>query len=365
MNESAKKILIFISIAIIITICVWPHHTLKIKEVTDGNTIVLQNGATVRLLGVASTEQAKEELVALVGNEIDLQADQSSFFDKERLSATSVVYAYVLLPEYNYECINSTLLKKGYSTLVENCTDSIMAFKRYASIGKNKNVSPTPTPVKPINYEDNDIILPQYVLPAERKYSNWYKDGHKNLEMLEEACDFNLPYTKSFANGLAAKSEGDYQSMGIEQVCEIFDYCYNKWRYVSDPAEQEYVARASETIYASLTGDCDDFAVLLASCVLAIGGKTRITTAYNSNSGHAFAELDITEMDRNHIIDAINKHFGERIITDIATKNENGRVWMNLDWQASYPGGNYWAYSRRSVYTREGNEWRWDGEFYN
>lgn len=365
MNLSGKKIVIFAIVVFLIVVWIWPSNNFKVKNIEDGNTMVMTNGTTVRLLGVSSTEEGKGELESLKGKKVELVSDEMSFFETNRLDKNSVVYAYVLLPDYDFECINATLLKKGYATLVENCVDSLKNFQKYVAKGGKKNITPTPTPVEPIDYAENDIVLPQYVTPTERKYSAWYSDGNMNVEMLEEACDFNLPYTKSFANELAACSAGDYASVGIEQVCEIFDYCYKKWRYVSDPAEQEYVARASESIAASLTGDCDDFAILLSSCILAIGGNVRITTAYTETSGHAFAELDITEMDKHYVLETINKRFGERVVNSLATKSEGGRVWLNLDWQASYPGGRYWNYSERSVYSRQGREWKWDGRFSN
>ncbi len=359
MNDSLKKILIFVSIAVLVVIMIWPSSVLKIKDVIDGNTVVLNNGATIRLYGVSSTNQAKEELELLKGYEVDLVPDASSYFDKERLSKGSVIYAYILLPDEDYQCLNSLIIKQGKANVVENCVDSIKAFKRYAQMrGNGGNTTPiTPTPVDPIDYSKDEIVLPQYVADPERKHSAWFNDGSMNLEMLEEACDYNLPYTKKFANELAARSPGSFNP---GQICEIFDYCYNKWRYVNDPIDTEYVARASETISNSLIGDCDDFAILMASCLLAVGGRPCLNTGTNYSGGHAFTEVDIAGFDESDVLRAVREHFSEYDITTLNYRVDGQHKWMNLDWQAAHPGGAYYdCSSGRDTYPYENGKWSW------
>ncbi|MBQ0155174.1 MAG: transglutaminase domain-containing protein, partial [Bacteroidales bacterium] len=123
----------------------------------------------------------------------------------------------------------------------------------------------------------------------------------RNVKLLEEACDFNLPATKQFANKLARKAEVSSARINIEQICEIYDYCRSKWSYINDPVGHEYLAKASETIGSELTGDCDDFATLIAACILSIGGEVRVTTAFGPEGGHAYTEVEVSHLDWDHI----------------------------------------------------------------
>lgn len=358
MNLNGKKVLIIAIIIFLVAVWLWPSKVLKIKSVEDGSTVILTNGTTVKLLGISSTNEGKEELDLLIGKKIELVPDSNTPFEISRLDEYSVINAYLLLPDYSFECINATLLKNGKASLVENCIDSLNAFRRYSLLGKEKNPSPpTPTPKPVIDYDGEDIKLPEYQFPNERKYSTWYVDGSMNLEMLEEACDYNLPYTKSFANQLAGRSEGNFNP---GQICEIFDYCYKKWRYVNDPNGQEYLASASESIANYLTGDCDDFAILMASCFLAIGADVCVNTGRNPNGGHAFTEVDISQFDSSDVLVTIKDRFSSYSISQLHTRSANGKVWLNLDWQAAYPGGPYYdCSSGRDAYPCINGRWTW------
>lgn len=380
MNIKKKHILILAVILFFAAIFFWRKNPLKIEHVDDGGTLTLNNGAKVALIGVQNTQESVERLRQCVGQEVEIIPDASNMFDPTHLGTGNTVYAYVnLLNDSGYrEALNRTLLVQGLATLEEatHLHDSLDVFRQYAKSGAaiakreendNGQATPTPTPARtdPINYEADSIRLGPYNPPSERKHSAWYDDGTQNTNMLDEACDFNLPYTKNFANQLAARSPGDYKSKGIDQVCQIVDYCYSKWRYVSDPAEQEYVARASETIAASLTGDCDDYAVLIASCVIAIGGNARIVVAHKNEGGqtkgHAYAELDITGLDHNHIIDVVKQHFSEYNVTELHYTNAGTKQWLNLDWSAAYPGGKYWEADTHSFYVFQNGHWQWEG----
>lgn len=359
---SNKKIFLIIVVIILIGFFFISGRNLRIKTVIDGATVELNNGAYITLLGIDPTVESQQFLNELKGEKVIIVPDGSQFFNVKRMKKGTRYPAYVLLKKGGN--ISSRILALGYSRLNENLPlhDSLENFKRLVPDKKDTpNPSPAPEPViktRKINYEEDDIILPpppNYA--SERRFNNWYVDGNLNLEMLEEACDFNLPYTKTFANKLASKSPGPYN---IGQICEIFDYCYNKWSYVNDPADREYVARASESISASLAGDCDDFAVLIASCIIAIGGHPCINVGYNPNGGHAFTEVDIAGWDENKVLKQIKKRFPAYNISSLATRRDGKHLWLNLDWQASYPGGKYYdCSSGRDSYPYLDGKWSW------
>lgn len=239
-------------------------------------------------------------------------------------------------------------------------SDSLEVYRdKYAS---SKSIAQlTPTPVTPIKYQNDDINLPEYKSPTDRVHSHWYSDGEKNIGMLEEVCDFNLPYTRNFAVELAGRAPGRFN---MKQICEIFDYCYNNWHYVNDPAGTEYVARASESIHNSLSGDCDDFAVLMASCIIAIGGEASIITASRGDGrGHAYAEVCISSFSENDVLSVVRARFPQYNISSLHISSHDGKTWLNLDWQAGYPGGPYWSSTRKTtyVYSASTNSWHLDG----
>lgn len=355
-NLNSKSLLIFVSLLALFIIWIWPKG-IKIREVPDGSTVILSNGSTIRLIGVSSSKEGQSELSSLKGKVVVLQPDSSNPFEPERMEPDQTYYAYVLLKSNHYECLNATLLKKGQALLVENTylTDSLSAFRVYADRGRGKG-NPEPY-YKEINYEEEDFDLPVIpdpsLLRSERRYQYWSSDWASNVGLLEEACDYNLPYTKQFANRLAAEDPGVFSP---EQICDVFDYCYNKWRYVNDPSGQEYLSKASETIYGSLVGDCDDFAILMASCILAIGGNASIVVAFNANSGHAYAEVDIASFDESYVRNTIKNRFsGYNHAFNV--RSDGQHQWLNMDWQSSYPGGKYYSSTRRYIYSCVSGNW--------
>jgi len=351
-----KKVFLFIVGLIVIAFIIAGMRGLKIESVIDGSTVQLNNGAIVSLIGIEPSVEAQTQLSSLVGEKVVVMPDGSQFYDTERMEKGTKYPAYLLLNSGG--CVNSKLLASGAAKLHEGAPlrDSLDNFRRWTAAGAKHGTVPTPAPPQVIDYQEDDIVLPPYQA-SERRESAWYTDGEMNIAMLEDACDFNLPYTKKFANELAAKSPGPYN---FGQVCEIFDYCYNKWRYVNDPADIEYVARASESINASLTGDCDDFAVLVASCVLAVGGRPCINTGHNARGGHAFTEVDIADFDQNEVLNTIKKHFSAYDINSLAIRHDEDHLWLNLDWMAAYPGGPYYdCSSSRDSYPFENGKWTW------
>ena len=356
-----RNVIIFAICLILLALWLWPSGDYKIDAVLDGNIVQLNNGTKVRLIGVSSTEEGKQYLFEnYQTHKVTLIPDRSAAFNPNNLKGNEVVYSYL----YNKDgdlCINEAMLKEGVADLEESVylIDKLKAFKKAAQTGKS--VSPNPkTPTKPraINYNKDDIDLPAYIMPDERRHSTWYKDGNMNIDMLEEACDYDLPYTKSFANQLAARSQGNFNP---GQICEIFKYCYNNWRYVNDPSGHEYLARASETIASYLTGDCDDFAILMASCILAVGGDACINTGHNLTGGHAFTEVDISRFDKDAVLGIIREHFPQYEIPVLHTRKEGNHEWLNLDWQCAYPGGSYYDCSlSRDAYPNVHGHWSWN-----
>ncbi len=166
--------------------------------------------------------------------------------------------------------------------------------------------------------------------------STWTGRKHK----IVNACNYKNTTVRNKAVSIAGQSPGNFN---IGQICNIFDYCYNNWHYVNDPSKGELYSSASNTLANGLNGDCDDFAILVCSMLLSIGGDARISLAYNSGGGHAFTEINVGKTNMQLLADYIAARY-----KDVWTEKIHYRIdrykncWLNLDWWAKHPGGQYY-----------------------
>ena len=186
-------------------------------------------------------------------------------------------------------------------------------------------------------------------------------------DRIRQAVDYYNPVVRSFAvNAIARENAGPYN---IGQICDIWEAIYNRWVYVNDPIGFFDFTPASHTIaYYNFRGDCDDFAVLVAACIKAIGGTVRIRVEYDRSrrASHAYALVFLgrTHKDARGILDYIFERYRTTEAPDpehidvyvlrygwrygwypetIWYLKDSQGIWLNLDWQAPYPGGSFWA----------------------
>ena len=176
----------------------------------------------------------------------------------------------------------------------------------------------------------------------------------KTINELKEKMDDENPTTRKFYLNLASQSPGNYN---IGQIASIYNYLYKNWKYVNDPQGRDYYAKASESIESSLAGDCDDFAILMATCIKGIGGRPKIVFAENGSSGHAYTVVHIAdnEEEAKKTISEMRgfyyNTYGAIVGEVYYNIDKNGGVWLNLDWTESYPGGKYFEAAK---------EWNFD-----
>jgi predicted transglutaminase-like cysteine proteinase len=170
--------------------------------------------------------------------------------------------------------------------------------------------------------------------------------GGETAERIAKAFTPMDPLTRNTAVKIAARTEGPFH---VEQVAEIWNAVRQPWKYVNDPEGRDYFATPSETIQNGYVGDCDDFAIALASMVSAIGGKARVVIMDGPRGGHAYAEACV-QGDPSKVASALIKHYRNRwkryvtgkIPSTIAYRtSEECPIWLNLDWNSSVPGGAY------------------------
>jgi hypothetical protein len=165
-----------------------------------------------------------------------------------------------------------------------------------------------------------------------------------NKGKIIDAVNYDSPRVRNFAVMSATKYfrniKGYQEQRRLIQCFAVFKEIRNRWLYVNDPSNREYIASASESLQ-HFSGDCDDHAILMAACIKAIGGTPRII----HTGGHLYPEMLIgTKAD----LETANYLIKEQLFVE-ESKNqevhyhidERGQVWLNLDYTARYPGGRF------------------------
>lgn len=323
-----------------------------VNKVISGNKLLLLNGYTVTLIGIKDNEGSNAYLQnSMPGSKVKFVFDSKSPFKRlNTRNKDKTFYAYVL--NRKKECINSKILAENIGDIEFHpyLNDSLAQFEKYARVNKdNKDDDENYQNDGENQYVNND----EDNFNAERYLSNGIKS---EFEKLKIACDYLNPITRDFAVKQAGKSSGNYN---INQVINIYDAIRPpNWHYVNDPDGYNYISKASNTISrTNLSGDCDDFAVLIYSLIMSIGGEARITFAWDDRSGHAFTEVNLNNFNINEVTRTIRNKFYDFEIPRLFMRTDIYGSWLNLDWWAAYPGGNYFNFNRSVIFYPDKNRY--------
>lgn len=201
--------------------------------------------------------------------------------------------------------------------------------------------------LKSQNEQYKDLIEKQKNQLKSKGEGGWCagsQDAENRVMKFKDAVCPLEPCVRDFAVSLASNSPGAYYDRnrglpgkdGIKQICDLHIYLSSNWKYVSDPTllMRDYYARADRTIAAKLAGDCDDYSILMASCVEAIGGVTRIVGGTCAEGGHAWAEVLVgNKSDWERMSKEVQKYHTKLGRTLSASKDDDGYYWLPLDWQ--------------------------------
>ena len=140
----------------------------------------------------------------------------------------------------------------------------------------------------------------------------------------------------------------------MTQLCYLWRNAKQNWVYINDPYLADHQDRwrsASETIQTwyfdnahSYSGDCDDFAILVASFARQVGFESRFVASYGARGGHAYAECFIPNDQWQQALKDIRDFFPPKSPL-FYSPGENGN-WLNLDWWADHIGGPYYQGTR-------------------
>lgn len=189
--------------------------------------------------------------------------------------------------------------------------------------------------------------------------------SRRNISLLElkdkvsSRIELEHPLIRKTAATITANISGD---LTIDQICAIYDYIKfgnnytNGWNYISEPGWLDVSTYANETLELgertrhSGVGDCDDFAILMASLIEAIGGTSKVILAYGNGTGHAFTEVYLGQVGVNTydiiMIDQWLKQNYKTNLIWLRFDENTSEVWLNLDWWQDkngdyHPGGPY------------------------
>lgn len=167
------------------------------------------------------------------------------------------------------------------------------------------------------------------------------KTNIPDAERIIAAIDYQNPEVRDFAVRSAkkffTKESYDLNYRHVVQYFSVFRVM-SSWKYIQDPKWEEYYAKASESM-TLMSGDCDDYSILMAACIKSIGGEVRLVRTPR----HLYPEVKVcTFEDLPVIIDLVkNRLFfkeslGDRIYYHL---DEWNNVWLNFDYTNIYPGG--------------------------
>ncbi|OJR83607.1 transglutaminase, partial [Escherichia coli] len=163
-----------------------------------------------------------------------------------------------------------------------------------------------------------------------------------NKSKIIPAIEYDKPIVRNYALATTRKHFSNIPNTQhyrqIVQSLAIFKEVRTKWNYVNDPKGREYIATASESLQY-FSGDCDDYSLLMAGLLRAIGATPRLI----HTKEHMYPELLIPNKgDLEQVIYLIKEVLfkeeskGKEIHYHI---DERGQIWLNMDYTARYPGG--------------------------
>ncbi len=179
--------------------------------------------------------------------------------------------------------------------------------------------------------------------PIEIPFLKEFKPTIRDAKQIREAIDYNNPVIRNFAVQSATRYFTDKTLYNkyrqTLRYFSVFKSIRDQWQYIHDPAGEEYYAKASETIML-MAGDCDDYSICMAACIKAIGGDVRLIRTKR----HIYPEVKICPAKQFQHIHYLIKEVlftheskGKRVYYHL----HDGFLWLNFDYSAYYPGGEF------------------------
>lgn len=191
---------------------------------------------------------------------------------------------------------------------------------------------------QPVTGADPSPVAPLPTLPALAGHAG---QPSETAGRIAQSADYQDPAVKTF---VAAHTRSASGASTIAEVSDLWEAINANWSYVKGPPDFSYYHAASYSITSGMTGNCLDYAILNAAVITSLGGKARVVTAYEpTEGGHAYTEVYMgdTLFDLQAVGNYIASRYNATTIHWHTTNGPGGKTeyWLNLDWQAKYPGG--------------------------
>lgn len=189
-------------------------------------------------------------------------------------------------------------------------------------------------------YDDyNALLVNMTSNPHKVSYFKPVRGTYFQNQRVKSAMQPNDQRVRAFAveNSTRYFHDEYYQKFGkMTRYFSLFKHIRLNWKYVNDPLGMDYYSPPVESM-GLLAGDCDDYAILMASSVMAIGGEARVVISPN----HMYTEVKIGAVeDLDKISYAIRTLFPDEVAGGkIHFHETGGNLWINFDYTGSYPGG--------------------------
>ncbi|MDY6930626.1 MAG: transglutaminase family protein [Halobacteriota archaeon] len=170
------------------------------------------------------------------------------------------------------------------------------------------------------------IVVHPAIEPTNKEYISNPRYLHNEMNRLVNSSD---PQVIEISDNIAERYPGEYN---VYQICALFDYVSETIEYVSDPVDEEIWQTPDETLELC-AGDCEDYAILMASLISASGGNARLYLT----DDHAFAAVYVGE-DVKGVDDAIRRYYNTQATIYFMT-DEYGS-WLILDAVSGFYTGN-------------------------
>ena len=160
----------------------------------------------------------------------------------------------------------------------------------------------------------------------------------------DNAVELAAPCVRDLAVHLASNKPGAYHQSGtrgiptkegLAQIATIHTYISDQWKYINDPTRTgaDYLSLASRSIAVGFAGDCDDFSIVMASLIGAIGGTPRIVHGECQDGSHAWAEVLIGSKRNWEIMQTyLGQHYSDQS-RRFSGHSKSGQYWLSLDWR--------------------------------
>ncbi len=186
---------------------------------------------------------------------------------------------------------------------------------------------------------------PEISLPALPVLTGHEGEPSITAQRITRSADYQNPVVKIFVRA-STRSTGGASS--IAQVSDVWGVISANWTFVRGPPDSSNYTPASVSITDGFTGNCLDFSILNAAVIRSLGGTARVVIVYNPvEGGHAYPELYIGDSMRDLQATGayITKRYNATNVYWHTTTDPSGMTeyWLNLDWQAKYPGGPFFV----------------------